>query len=256
MTAPLLVFRAVCFGYDGRPALRDFSLDVLPGTINAILGPNGAGKTTCLHLALGWLRPQSGHIRLDGRPLNGFARSELGRWMGLVPQSERVPFDYTLLEYVLLGRAPYLAPLEMPGVQDCRAAARALDLVGLGGWEERPLTQVSGGERQLVLIARALAQQPRLLLLDEPTAHLDLANKVRLLNLLRELVAQGVTIVLTTHDPQVAAAVATHLVLMRQGQLVRAGPLGETFDSHWLSATYGVGVRVVEMEGRLVAMPA
>jgi len=254
MNTPLLSFQAVDFAYHNQPVLDRLSVEIHPGTITAILGPNGAGKTTLLHLALGWLRPQDGQIVLAGRPLSAFARSELGQWMGLVPQSERIPFEYTLLEYVLLGRAPYLGPLEMPGTQDCQAAAQALELVGLDGWGERAITQLSGGERRLVLIARALAQQPRLLLLDEPTAHLDLGNKLRLLELLRELAAQQVTIVLTTHEPEVAAAVATHLILMRSGQVLRAGPLAETLNSQGLSATYGVPVRVTEVDGQRVIL--
>ncbi|MBN1890702.1 MAG: ABC transporter ATP-binding protein [Thermoflexales bacterium] len=254
MSTPLLTFQAVRFGYHSQPVLERLSLAIQPGTITAILGPNGAGKTTLLHLALGWLKPQAGQLVLAGRPLGAFARSELGRWMGLVPQSERIPFEYTLLEYVLLGRAPYLGPLEMPGAEDCRAAARALELVGLGGWEGRAITTLSGGERQLVLIARALAQQPRLLLLDEPTSHLDLANKARLIELLRELAAQQVTIVLTTHEPDVAAALATHLVLMRNGQVYQAGLLSQVFTAEYLSVTYGVPVRVAEVDGQRVVL--
>jgi iron complex transport system ATP-binding protein len=256
MTTPLLSFQDVTFHYSPQscPALRQLSLDIHHGTVTAILGPNGAGKTTLLHLALGWLKLQSGQVALDGRPLSTYSRGELGRWMGLVPQSEHIAFEYSLLEYVLLGRAPYLKPLEMPGSRDCQIAGRALEQVGLGGWDGRSIAQLSGGERQLVLIARALAQQPRLLLLDEPTAHLDLGNKSRLLGLLRELRARQVTILLTTHEPEVAAAVATHLVLMRDGQVLCAGLLAETCNSQWLSATYGVPVRVTEVDGRQVVL--
>jgi iron complex transport system ATP-binding protein len=256
MTAPLLSFQDVTFHYSpqSHPALRQLSLDIHHGSVTAVLGPNGAGKTTLLHLALGWLKPQGGRVLLAGQPLGGYSRGELGRWMGLVPQSEHIPFEYSVLEYVLLGRAPYLKPLEMPGAEDCRLAAQALEHVGLGGWDERSIARLSGGERQLVLIARALAQQPRLLLLDEPTAHLDLGNKSRLLGLLRELLARQVTILLTTHEPEVAAAVATHLVLMRDGQVLCAGPLAETCNSQWLSATYGVPVRVTEVDGRQVVL--
>ncbi len=116
------------------------------------------------------------------------------------------------------------------------------------------MLRLSGGERQLVLIARALTQQPRILLLDEPTSHLDLANKARLLALLRDLVGQGATILLTTHEPEVAAALATHLVLMRNGQVLRTGSLVETFTSEWLSATYGVSVEVSRLGHRQVAL--
>lgn len=256
MNTPLLSFRDVTFHYplQTHAALRHLSLDIHHGSVAAILGPNGAGKTTLLHLALGWLKPQGGQVALDGRPLSAYSRGELGRWMGLVPQSEHIPFEYSLLEYVLLGRAPYLKPLEMPGPQDCRIAGQALEQVGLGGWDGRSIAQLSGGERQLVLVARALTQEPRLLVLDEPTSHLDLSNKLRLLTMLRKLNDRQVTIMLTTHEPEVAAAVATHLVLMRGGQVLRTGPLAETFTSQNLSATYGMTVQVTQVDGRQIAL--
>jgi iron complex transport system ATP-binding protein len=175
----LLAFQDVRFVYpaNDRPVFPQLTLDIAPGTVTAILGPNGVGKTTLLHLALGWLKPQAGHVALQGRPLGSYSRGEPGRKMGLVPQSEHTAFEYSLLEYVLLGRAPYLKPLEMPGPEDARIALDALARVGLAGWEGRSIARVSGGERQLVLVARALAQQPRFLLLDEPTSHLDLGTR-------------------------------------------------------------------------------
>jgi iron complex transport system ATP-binding protein len=124
MTKPLLAFHDIAFRYQPHngPVLRQLALEIQPGTVTAILGPNGVGKTTLLHLALGWLRPESGKVFLQGRPLGSYSRHELGQWMGLVPQSEHMPFDYSVLEYVLLGRAPYLKPLEMPGEQNCFVA--------------------------------------------------------------------------------------------------------------------------------------
>lgn len=256
MNTPLLAFQRVRFGYgaNGKSVFQELTLEIAAGTVTAILGPNGAGKTTLLHLALGWLKPQGGQIMLRDRPLADYGRGELGRLIGLVPQSEHNPFEYSLLEYVLHGRAPYLKPLEMPGPEDVRIAQAALARVGLAGWEERSIARLSGGERQLVLIARALTQEPRLLLLDEPTAHLDLGNKTRLLALLRDLMAQGVTIMLTTHEPEVAAGLATHLVLMRRGQVLQAGPLPDAFSSDRLSAAYGVPVEVAEVHGRRVVL--
>ena len=253
---PLLSFDRITFGYqpNGQTVLRALSLDIQPGTVTAILGPNGAGKTTLLHLALGWLAPQSGQIQLDGRSLDSFSRRDLGQWMALVPQSERIPFDYSILEYVLLGRAPYLAPLDMPGAEDYAIGEQIIEQVGLGQLNGRAITTLSGGERQLALVARALAQQPRLLLLDEPTSHLDLANKVRLLKLMQELAARGVTLLLTTHEPEVAAAVATHLVLMRDGQVYHAGLLPQVFTAEHLSATYGVPVKVTQVDGQRIAL--
>src|SRR5512136_333393 len=254
--AGLLKFDQIQFGYPltNQPVMKDFNVEIKAGTVTAILGPNGAGKTTLLHLALGWLAPQSGQVQLDGRPLGSYSRRELGQWIALVPQSERIPFDYSILEYVLLGRAPYLAPLEMPGAQDCHISEQVIEQVGLGRLDGRAVTTLSGGERQLALVARALAQQPRLLLLDEPTSHLDLANKARLIKLMQELAGCGATLLFTTHEPDVAAAIATHLVLMRDGQVYQAGPLPQVFTAEYLSATYDVPVRVTQVDGRRIAL--
>jgi len=248
---PLLAFREVSFGYArGHEALSHLSLEVPAGSVMAILGPNGAGKTTLLHTALGRLQPRAGQVILDGRPLRNYARREIGQYMGLVPQSERIPFEYSLCDYALFGRTPYLHPLEMPSEADHQIALQALAQVGLDEMANRSINSLSGGERQMALLARALAQQPRLLLLDEPTSHLDLSNKGRLLNLLRQLSAEGVTILLTTHEPEVAAMITTHLVLMRKGQVLQAGLVDEVLTASNLSACYGVPVEVLAINGR------
>ena len=237
-----------------HPALQKFDLDIPPGTITAILGPNGAGKTTLLHLLLGWLKPQTGSILLDHHKLMDFSRREMGQWMGLVPQTEHIPFDYSLLEFVLLGRAPYLPPLAMPRAEDYKIALDALDQVGLSKLQGRSIHDLSGGERQLVLVARALAQQPRLLLLDEPTSHLDLSNKGRLVKLIQMLSNKGVTVLFTTHEPDVVSAMATHLVLMQKGQVLKTGTMNEVFNSQDLSKLYQMHVTVAEVEGRRLAL--
>jgi iron complex transport system ATP-binding protein len=252
----LLEFSKVNYRYENQKiaALRELSLGIPSGTVTAILGPNGAGKTTLLHLAMGWLRKQSGTILLSGRPLGMYIRRELGQIIALVPQSEHIAFEYSVLEYVLLGRAPYLTPLDLPGKDDCQIAAQSLNRVGLGDLTRRSISSLSGGERQMVLVARALAQQPQLLLLDEPTSHLDLGNKMRLLKLLKELVNQSVTILFTTHEPDVVTAIATHLVLVRAGQVQHNGTLEEVFTGERLSETYGIPVRVLELEGQRLAL--
>lgn len=254
--ASLLKFEHITFGYPSadQPVMKDFNLEIGSGTVTAILGPNGAGKTTLLHLILGWLKPQSGDILLDQRALGGYSRRALGQWMGLVPQIEHIPFEYSLLEFVLLGRAPHMPPLAMPGKIDCEIAADALQQVGLSEIQNRSILSLSGGERQLVLVARALAQQPRLLLLDEPTSHLDLSNKGRLVHMLRELSQKGVTILFTTHEPDVASALATHLVLIKKGRVLKTGTLEDVFTSQDLTFLYQLPVSVVEVSGRRVAL--
>lgn len=247
----LLSFHEVSFGYlRGQEALSRLSLEVPAGSVMAILGPNGAGKTTLLHTALGRLQPRTGQVLLEGQPLSAFSRRTIGQNLGLVPQSERIPFDYSLWDYALFGRTPYLHPLEMPSENDRRIAWQALQQVGLEEIARRSINSLSGGERQLAMLARALAQQPRLLLLDEPTSHLDLSNKSRLVTLMRRLVTEGATILLSTHEPEVAAMIATHLVLMRKGQLLQSGLLADILTAENLSACYGVPVEVLSVDSR------
>jgi iron complex transport system ATP-binding protein len=252
MNESILRFEHVTYRYTeaANNALEDLSLDIPRGQVTAVLGPNGAGKTTLLRLAYGRYAPTTGRVLLEGRPLTNYSRQELGQRMALVPQREANPFAYSLLDYVLLGRAPFLSPLEMPGDEDVYIARQALATVGLEAMAQRSLLALSGGEHQLVLIARALAQQPRLLLLDEPTSHLDLANKKRLIECLRNLAHQGVSILMTSHEPEVVATLAEHIVLMNGGRVIAAGPLEAIWQAETLSAVYGVALRVQRINGQ------
>ncbi|MHB8088665.1 MAG: ABC transporter ATP-binding protein [Anaerolineaceae bacterium] len=251
MSQPILSISNLEFSYepDQKNVLDAVSFDILPGTITAILGPNGAGKTTLIHLLLGLRKPISGSIHLKDRSIGNYSRKELSQWIGLVPQSEYVPFEYSVLEYVLLGRAPYLGPLDLPAQSDIEIAHQALILVGIEHLEMRPIPELSGGELQLVLIARALAQQPKVLLLDEPTSHLDLSNRNITLQILNQLRLNGVTVLFTTHDPEAASLVANNLVLMRQGKVLHTGSLEATFTSQKLSETYGTHIDVLQVDG-------
>lgn len=233
MNKPIITLENISFSYNGnhKNALRNLSLNIADGSVTSILGPNGAGKSTLLHILLGWLKPDEGSIYLKGRPLTDYSRREAGQMMALVPQIEHMPFDYSVLEYVLLGRTPYLNPLESPQDIDVSAARKALEISGLSHMETRTVTSLSGGERQLVLLARALTQQPHIILLDEPTSHLDLANKSRLIKILGELHRAGSSIILTTHEPDVAATISTEIVLLRQGQILTSGK-GMLFSLH------------------------
>ena len=244
------------FRYNGsrRPVLENLSLDIPTGTITAILGPNGSGKTTLLRLLVGVLRPQEGEIRFAGRPQGSYSRREMSQLVGLVPQDEHIPFDFSILEYVLLGRAPHLGPLAVPTEADHQMAREVLHTIGLEGLWNRSLPELSGGERQLAVVARALAQQPRILLMDEPAAHLDLSNQGRLLSIMRELVAGGTTLILTTHDPNLAAAVASFAVLMRDGRILDAGLAASILTSERLSVTYRAPVQAFQVDGRRIIL--
>ena len=252
MKPSFLGFRKVLFGYDKKfpPVIANLNLSLQEGHITTILGPNGAGKTTLLFLALSWLKPWAGSVALKGRPMDSFGRRSLGQQIALIPQNEHVPFEYTVLEYVLLGRAPYLPALGMPGEEDERIAYEALKKVGIEHLYNHSILAISGGERQLVLAARALAQQPRLLLLDEPTSHLDLSNKYRLVTILKELREQGTTILMTTHEPELALVTSDEVILMDKGKVFLAGSTAEVATSENLSHIYHVPVKIIKVEGK------
>ncbi|MCX5976115.1 MAG: ABC transporter ATP-binding protein [Coprothermobacterota bacterium] len=242
--------KKLCAGYPPRRAvLHEIDLDLPAGQVTAILGPNGSGKTTLLHALIGLVPRASGEVRFSGKLLQSYTRRELSRHVGLVPQEERVAFEFTVLEYVLFGRAPHLGPLQTPGREDVEMALQALARTGVEALRERRLPSLSGGERQLAVIARALAQEPQVLLLDEPIAHLDLGNHGRLRSLLRELARNGTAICFTAHDPNFAASCADRLLLLRGGRVVAEGPLNRTFQEGLLSEVYGIPLRVLRREG-------
>lgn len=253
---PLVSLKELSFSYDGSTAevFTGLTLDICAGSVTAILGPNGAGKTTLLHIILGLLKPKSGQVWLNGKRQTDYSRIELSRLVSLGLQSEYIPFHFSVLEYVLLGRTPYLGLLQQPGPADYRAAEAAIDMLGLAHLSHRSVLELSGGERQMAMLARTVAQQPRLLLLDEPTSHLDLSNKGRILQVLRRLEKQGVTIIFTTHDPEVAISTAGQLVLIRRGQILAGGPIAETLTASQLSQTYGVPVEVSRINDRPVVL--
>lgn len=250
-------FENITFGYPGgsqRPVIVDLSLAIPRGRITALLGPNGVGKTTLLGLALGWLKPTGGEVSLFGDRITKITRTEMGRRVALVPQSEYIPFEFTVTEYALLGRSPHLRPLEMPGDSDLAIVEAALSEAGILHLGERPVTELSAGERQLLLLARALAQEPRLLLLDEPSSHLDLANKQKLLSVLSRRVDAGMTAVFTSHDPSFAAAIASTVCLLQGGKVFAVGDPRSTLTPENLSATYAVPVDVRLLDGEPIVV--
>lgn len=254
MKQPIISLSNISFRYAGgtRTVFQQFSLEVQPGTITAILGPNGSGKTTLLHLILGYLKPTQGVVLLGHRPREHYSRRAIGKLIGLVSQDEYIPFNFTVLEYVLLGRAPHMQLLQTPQSEDIDLAKTALLELDMADFSHTPIQSLSGGERQLIMIARALVQQPSILLLDEPTSHLDLSNRSRVLSLLRRLSRQNVTIVFTTQSPETAIAVAEYGVLMREGNTLASGPVADVLTANYLTATYGVPIEVHEVAGKRV----
>lgn len=242
--------KRLSFSYDtGASIMEDLFLDIEQGSICALLGPNGSGKTTLLHLILGMLRPSKGEIGIFDMARQGKSRVPK-HLVGLVPQEESVAFDLSVLEYVLLGRAPHLGMLEQPGQEDRDLTIHALEMVGILDLMNRAVPSLSGGERQLAMVARVLVQESRIILMDEPTSHLDLGNTRRVLDLMRLLKSKDKTVVFSTHDPNAAAAVADCVVLLKKGGILGSGSPEDVLTPGHLGLIYGVEVAVVRLKGR------
>ncbi len=239
-----LAFSEVFFTFGGgAPRIQNFTFEIPEGSITAILGPNGAGKTTLLHLALGWLQPERGRILLFGKDLRAYTPRERGTTQSLLPQKEPTGFEFSVLEYVLFGRAPHLEPLAAPQEHDIQIATNALSQTTLLPLEHQSISKLSGGEAQLLLLARSLTQEPKLLLLDEPMNHLDLKHRKDILEFLLDWRAAGKTTVLTTHNPETATLLADHLILVFPGTRMVCGTLSDLFTEANLSALYGLPIR-------------
>jgi len=256
-THPIISLRDIRFQYNGvgKPVLNRLSLDIPAGSVTAILGPNGSGKTTLLLIMLGMLTPQEGDVHFEGKPSSGFSRSALSRLIGLVPQGERIAFNFSVFEYVMMGRAPHLGTLSTPTSGDEHVVETSLKQAGLMRLRDRSINALSSGERQLVTIARSLAQQPQALLLDEPTTHLDLHNRSKVLDLLRVLNQNGTTLVVTTHDPNAAVSLANYIIMLREGRLVAAGNARDVLTAENLTKTYALPIQMTHVDGRPVILP-
>ncbi len=232
----------VSFTYGpGRTVLHGVSLDVAQGGLVGVLGPNGSGKTTLLCLLGGLLRPTAGRVTIDGDELARLPRREAARRIAVVPQETRLAFDYSVLEVVLMGRYPHLGSFELEGPGDVAMAREALAATGTLALADRPFVTLSGGEKQRVVIAGALAQAAGLMLLDEPTAALDPGYQIEISTLLGRLNAErGVTVVVATHDLNFAAGLCRDLVLLREGRVLAAGPTAEVLTTQSVRAVYGV----------------
>ena len=267
----VLQVRHVSFGYDATHgfALRDVSLAVERGSLTGLLGPNGCGKTTLLKLMAGVLRAQQGSITLAaagsgpagravGRALADIPRRELARHIAVVPQETHPAFDYRVIEMVLMGRHPHLGPFALEGPGDLAIAHDALAATGTGHLAARSYMSLSGGEKQRVVIASALAQQPDILLLDEPTASLDLAYQLEVAALLARLNRErGVTVVVATHDLNLAASICRRLVLLRAGRVLAQGDTDAVLTGDTIRDLYDVDadVRFHDRSGHLTVVP-
>jgi iron complex transport system ATP-binding protein len=237
---PAVVLSDVDLSYGVRPILNDLSFSVYQGEFFIIIGPNGSGKTTLLKVISGSARPQRGAVEVLGCPLRSYSGKELARNVAMVPQVAPVDVPFTVAEVVLMGRSPYLGLLGLEQRKDLEIAERAMAFTGVDDLAGRRLDQLSSGERQRVLIARAICQQARIIVLDEPTASLDLAHQIRIMDLMESLGRQQrLTVIMVSHDLNLAAMYADRLLLMKQGRIVRLGEPREVLTFDVLEQTYG-----------------
>lgn len=254
--APLFAMRGVQVALGSAPILRDVDLHLAPGEVLLLAGRNGAGKTTLLRTAAGLLAPASGKLQLCGDSLPSLSRREIARRVAYVPQQANFAFPWSLLEVALMGRTPHLGLFGFETARDLSLARESLARLGIAGLAGRSILEVSGGERQLAAMARALAQQAPMLLLDEPGAHLDLAHRHALHQLLRQLTAEGRGVLWVTHDLGPALACADRVALLAEGRVLAAGAPAEVLRPDLLRAAFGVEARLIHSEaGPLLQLP-
>ncbi|MGI6028008.1 MAG: ABC transporter ATP-binding protein [Candidatus Heteroscillospira sp.] len=235
----IMSFNKLHFSYEKQEILHGVSANIEPGGIHALFGPNGSGKTTLLKCLAGIYTPRSGDIEINGRSTRSIAPRELSRMVCYVPQEHAVSFAYTVEEVVLMGRTPHLGGVRGPDRADIEAASEAIERVGIADIADRPYTRLSGGQRQLVLIARALAQGSGIMILDEPTSALDFKNQLVVWETLRELGSSGKTILVCTHDPNHVLWFCDRVLVLREGEIIARGAVSENMNDGLLRELYG-----------------
>ncbi len=242
---PKISVRNAAFSYDGvRSVWKDVNLDIPEGECFCLLGPNGCGKTTLFNCISGAFPLSRGQVVLNGRDVKEYSVSQLARILGIVYQEHSAPFPYTSLEVVRMGRTPYLGVMGTPSEKDTAHAYGIMRELGIGHLAEKSYTQISGGERQLVLIARTMCQEPEIILFDEPTSHLDFKNQAMVLRTVKKLSARGITIVMTSHFPNHVWNIGTSVAMMNYEGMVAAGAVDQVMTEENLTKTYGVPVRI------------
>lgn len=251
-----LHFAHVSLSLAGRPVLRDVDLELHEGEVLVLAGRNGVGKTTLLRVATRILAADTGQVSVADRALSAYGRRELARMLALVPQETSIPFPFSVAEVVLMGRAPHLGLLGFESKRDLAIAHAAMERLGIDALADRSILEVSGGERQLAMVARALAQDARILLLDEPTAHLDVSRRLQVLELVRELAREGRSALVVSHDLGLAARACDRLALLSEGRILAAGPPAEVLDPALLRRAFGLEAEILRSaDGATVVVP-
>jgi iron complex transport system ATP-binding protein len=241
----MMTARSVSAGYGGADILKQITLELVSGKLVGVIGPNGSGKTTLLRAMSRSLRPSSGQVVLDGKDIFAIHARDFARRVAVVPQETLVPFDFSVLEVVLMGRSPWLGRFDLEGPPDIEAAEEALAVTGTAYLKDRPINALSGGERQRVILARALAQRPEILLLDEPTSHLDIAYQLEMMDAVSRLCRdQGLAVMIVLHDLNLAGQYCDSVAIIAGGELQAVGSPAEVITPENIGRIYGVNVWV------------
>jgi iron complex transport system ATP-binding protein len=241
----LEIKNAVC-GYGSRAVVNDISVNVESGEILCLLGPNGVGKTTFFKTILGFLKLQGGEILLNGENVRNWNRAKLAKAIGYVPQAHTPHFPFSVLDVVVMGRTAHLGTFASPSKKDIKIAENALEILSVSFLKDRIYTEISGGERQMVLIARALTQEPEILVMDEPTSNLDFGNQIRVLEQINLLAKRGIGVIMTSHFPNHAFLCSTKVALMQKNNNFIVGDVDAVITEENLRSAYGINVKITE----------
>jgi iron complex transport system ATP-binding protein len=258
VSAPVISTASISFAYrGGQTVFTDVNLTVRAGEVLVLLGPNGSGKTTLLNCLSGLLRPQSGRIELCGHDLRSLSMREIALRLGYLPQIQTVSFEFSVLDYTVMGRAPHLRFGKSPTASDYSLAQQTLDQLGIARLATAPMSRISGGERQLAQIARVLMQEAPLILMDEPTNHLDYGNQIRALRLIQEMCARGIAVIMTSHVPDHAIWLHSQVGVIRPGAPLVFGQAADTLDEQLLSELYqeNISLHYLADRGHCICVP-
>lgn len=253
---PLMDVRDVSFSYNGKDSIfKDISFSVDKGDVICILGPNGTGKTTLIKCLCGLQRVNSGDICIEGRSVYSMTKLEKSRYIGYIPQGHQTTFPFKSLDVVLMGRTPFIGVFSSASRKDLHIAENAMKQLGILHLADKPYTAISGGERQMVFIARVLAQGPKILILDEPTSHLDFGNQMRTLSVIRALAMRGMAVIMSSHTPDHAFIVSSMAAIMKDKKIMCQGMPELVVTEENMRKAYGVPVKIVEIGKRKACVP-
>lgn len=245
------------FSYDGVEVLKGLSISLRKERMVGLLGANGAGKSTLLKILTGILNPKSGRLLYGGKELTRLDKREIAKRIAYIPQDSTFGFPFSVQEVVLMGRAPYVGRFEFERERDLQIAISAMETVGISHLKDRPITEISGGEKQLASLARALAQEPEVMVLDEPATFLDVKHKTRIMKLLRSLKSErGISVIAATHDVFSALFYFDEIIMLKDGGIFAEGSVEEVLKQEVLTAVYGIEVTVRRENGRIFVLPA